>query len=119
MSKRELPSDVKDIAADQDWLPELFQLAGLAPEADLETIKSKMSALANKSAPLTRTEWNWIVFLQGLAICVPLGWLLGFPMPLVGLAAFGTTLLLWILTWWLRRRSMQKTWARARLVTEA
>jgi pimeloyl-ACP methyl ester carboxylesterase len=108
----------QQIEIDQGWLPQLFEMAGLSPEADLETIKSKMSALANRSAPVTRSQWNWIVFLQGLAVCVPLGWLQGWPVFLVGVAAFLTTLLLWILHWWLRGRSMQKTWAQARLVAE-
>ena len=110
--------DPEDVDTDQSWLPQLFELAGLPPDADLETIKVKMSALANKSAPLTRSQWNWIVFLQGLAVCVPLGWLLGVPVFLVGATAFLATLLLWILHWWLRGRSMQKTWAQARLVAE-
>lgn len=109
----------RQIEVDQGWLPELFAMAGLPPGADLETIKSKMSALANKSAPLTRSKWNWVVFLQGVAVCVPLGWLLGFPVRIVGLVTFTSTLLLFALHRWLRWWSMQKTWAQARLVAEA
>lgn len=109
----------EQLEIDQGWLPGLFEMAGLTPDADLESIKSKMSALANKSAPITRSQWNWIVFLEGLAVCVPLGWLLGFPVRFVGLAAFGSTLLLVGLYHWLRWKSMQKTWAQARLVAEA
>jgi pimeloyl-ACP methyl ester carboxylesterase len=108
----------KEIGSDQTWLAELFEMADLPPESDLETIKNRMSALANRSAPITRSKWNLIVFLQGLAVCVPLGWLLGAPVQFVGLAVFATTLSLFVLTWWLRARSMQKTWARARLVAE-
>jgi hypothetical protein len=108
----------EQIQSEQGWLPELFEMAGLTPDADLETIKARMSALANKSAPLTRAKWNWIVFVQGLAVCVPLGWLLGWPITLVGVTAFTTTLILVGLHWWLRYRSMQKIWARARLVAE-
>jgi hypothetical protein len=108
----------EQLETDQSWLPGLFELARLRTDADLETIKSKMSALANKSAPLTRAKWNLIVLLQGLAVCVPLGWLLGVPVQFVSIAAFATTLLLFILHYVLRWRSMQKTWARARLVAE-
>jgi pimeloyl-ACP methyl ester carboxylesterase len=103
---------------DQDWLPSLFTQANLSSSDDLETVKARMGLLADRSAPLTRAKWNWVVFLQGLAVCVPLGWLLGFPVVMVGLAAFVTTIVLVSLHWWLRYRSMQKTWARARLVTE-
>src|SRR5262245_14232282 len=56
----------EQLDVDQGWLPELFQSAGIPPDADLETIKAKMSALANRSAPLTRSKWNWVVFVQGL-----------------------------------------------------
>jgi pimeloyl-ACP methyl ester carboxylesterase len=111
----ELPPQLE---ADPGWLPDLFRMAGLSAADNLETIKAKMSELANRTAPLTRSHWNWIVFLQGLAICLPLGWLLGVPVGFVGVAAFLATLLLFILHWWLRGRSMQKTWARARLVAE-
>jgi len=106
------------IETETGWLADLFELAGLSPNDSLETIQARMDGLANKAAPITRAKWHWIVFLQGLAVCVPLGWLLGWPITFVGLAAFATTLMLVSLHWWLRYRSMQKTWARARLVAE-
>gem|GEM_PF-1107621 len=108
----------EQLEIDQGWLPQLFGRAGLPPNPDLETVMAQVSLLADKSAPLTRAKWNWVVFLQGLAVCVPLGWLLGFPVTMVGVTAFVTTVVLVSLHWWLRYRSMQKTWARARLVTE-
>jgi hypothetical protein len=114
-----LDGDVPEqIEVDQGWLPELFEMAGLPPDADLEAIKSKMSLLANKTAPITRARWNWIVFFQGLAVCVPLGWLVGLPVRWVGLVAFVTTLSFFALHWLLRLKNMQKTWAQARLVAE-
>jgi len=109
---------------DQGWLPQLFQLAGLAPDADLPTVKTKMSALANKSAPMARVGGHWMVFLQGLAVCVPLAWLtqrvLGLPsLGIAGVASLSAALLLMAAIWWQRWRGMQKTWARSRLVAEA
>jgi hypothetical protein len=106
------------IEVDRGWLPELFEIAGLHPDADLVTIKSRMSAVANKTAPITRARWNWIVFFQGLAVCVPLGWLVGLPVRWIGLVAFVTTLSFFALHWLLRLKNMQKTWAQARLVAE-
>lgn len=111
------------IETDQGWLPDLFRVAGLAPDADLETIKAKMSAVANKSAPMARVGGNWIVFLQGLAVCLPLAWLtqrvLSLPsLGITGAATFSVALLLMAAIWWLRWRGMQKTWARSRLVAE-
>jgi pimeloyl-ACP methyl ester carboxylesterase len=113
----------RQIEVDQGWLPELFEMAGLPADADLETIKSKMSALANKSAPTARAGGHWMVFLQGLAVCLPLAWLtqrvLGLPsLGIAGAGTFSVTLLLMTAIWWLRWRGMQKTWARSRLVAE-
>lgn len=105
-----------------DWLPGLFEAADLSAQADLQTVYSHMDALANMAAPVTRGWWKWIVLFQGLAVLVPLAWLiqrtLGVPSEYVTLVTFLSVLLLVGGSWWLRWRGMQKTWARARLVAE-
>jgi pimeloyl-ACP methyl ester carboxylesterase len=117
----EIPARIED---HQDWLPELFEQAELTPGADLQLVKTQMSALAKKSAPMARVGAHWIVVLQGLALCVPLAWLtqkvLGLPsLGIVGATTLSAALLLMAAIWWLRWRGMQKTWARSRLVAEA
>ena len=113
----------QQIEIDQGWLPELFEMAGLSSDADLQTIKSKMSALANRSAPVTRGWWYWIIALEALAVCAPLGWLIhylpGLSPELVAVVTLLAALMLTAAIWWLRWRGMQKTWARSRLVAEA
>ena len=118
-----LQDDIPErIEREQGWLPELFETAGLSPDADLETVKSKMSAVANQTAPLTRRGWKWILLLQGLAVLAPLAWLVRRPVDLpvreTALLTLCAVILLVALNWWLRWRGMQKTWARSRLVAE-
>ncbi|MEY2499626.1 MAG: hypothetical protein QOD12_3182 [Verrucomicrobiota bacterium] len=109
------------IEREQGWLPELFETAGLSPDADLETIKSKMSAVANQAAPLTRRWWKSILLLQALAVLVPLAWLrrpANVSVAGIAVMTFCAVVFLVAVNWWLRWRGMQKTWARARLVAE-
>src|ERR1043166_1292925 len=104
------------------WLPDLFAAAGLSPDSSLQTIQRRMDELANRTAPVTRARWNWIVALQGLAVCAPIAWLIqrsiDLPVQLAGTLMLATAALLGSVIWTLRYRSMQKTWARARLVAE-
>jgi pimeloyl-ACP methyl ester carboxylesterase len=103
------------------WLASLFKAAGLPPDADLESVQAKMDALANRAAPLTRRWWKWILFVQGVAILIPLAWFrhpFFLPVSWVAVAALFTVLVFVFVNWWLRWRGMQKTWARSRLVTE-
>jgi hypothetical protein len=112
---------VKDGQTEKNWLTRLFKVAGVPPGAELETIKSKMDALANRAAPLTRRWWKWVLLLQGIAVLVPLAWLrhpLFVPAGWVAAATFSTVILFVSVNWWLRWRGMQTTWARARLVAE-
>jgi hypothetical protein len=81
-----------------------------------------MDELANQAAPVTRRFWKWILFLQALVVLLPLMWLLRrqapIPIGTVAAAIFTSVVLLVAVSWWLRWRGMQKTWARARLVAE-
>jgi hypothetical protein len=108
--------------AGHDWLPSVFQAAGLNSNADLETIFQKTDALASLAAPVTQRWFRWIVVIQALAVVVPVTWLInrsiGLPNGAVVGLALGTIVLLLTMTWWLRWRGMQKTWGRARLVAE-
>jgi len=71
---------------------------------------------------VTRGWWKWIVLLEGIAIFIPLSWLvkryLGLPVGGVASITFFSAVLLVTMSWWLRWRGMQKIWARARLVAE-
>src|SRR5215472_10231082 len=104
------------------WLPGLFAAAGLSPEPELATVHVRMDELANQAAPVTRRFWKWILFLQALVVLLPLMWLLRrqapIPIGTVAAAIFTSVVLLVAISWWLRWRGMQKTWARARLVAE-
>jgi len=110
------------LEAGAEWMADLFAVAGLSPEADLETIQARMDEVANRAAPVTRSWWRWLLLLQGLAVLVPLGWLVRravyIPVGWVAGITFLVVLLLLGFSWWVRWRSMQKTWARARLLAE-
>ena len=106
---RDLPGEIEK---QQGWLPDLFAVAGLSADADLETIKSKMSAIANRAAPLTRRRWRWLLLLQGFAVLIPLAWLVqpvfAWRIEWIGAATLGSILLLMAIIWWLRWRGMQR-----------
>jgi hypothetical protein len=110
------------IGTQDSWLPGLFAAVGLSPESDLATVHVRMDELANQAAPVTRRSWKWILFLQALVVLLPLMWLLRrqtfIPIGTVAAATFTSVVLLVAISWWLRWRGMQKTWARARLVAE-
>ncbi len=114
--------DAKTLDGNDDWLPSVFRAAGLSGDPDLETIFRKTDALATLAAPVTRRWFKWIVFIQALAVFVPVGWLInrfiGLPAGAVATLTLCTIVVLVSMTWWLRWRGMQKTWARARLVAE-
>ena len=106
---------------EQDWLLPMFRAAGIAPDADLGEIQKKMDALANRAAPLTRRWWKWIIFIQALAVLIPLAWLrhpIYLPISWIGVAGLLTVGVFVSVNWWLRWRGMQKRWARSRLVAE-
>ena len=106
---------------EQDWLLPMFRAAGIAPDADLGEIQKKMDALANRAAPLTRRWWKWIIFIQALAVLIPLAWLrhpIFLPISWIGVAGLLTVGVFVSVNWWLRWRGMQKRWARSRLVAE-
>jgi len=111
-----------NLHASDDWLPSVFQAAGLSADADLETIFRKTDALATLAAPVTRRWFKWIIVIQALAVVVPITWLMyrAIGLPTGGAAGLtlGTIVVLIAMTWWLRWRGMQKAWARARLVAE-
>jgi hypothetical protein len=89
-----------------DWLPSVFQAAGLDSDADLETIFQKTDALASLAAPVTQRWFRWIVVIQALAVIVPVTWLINRYIGLSNGAVVGITLgtivLLLTMTWWLR-----------------
>jgi hypothetical protein len=106
---------------EQEWLLPLFRAAGIAPDADLDEVQRKMDAFANRAAPLARRWWKWIIFVQGLAVLIPLAWLrhpIFLPISWIGLAGLLTVGVFVSVNWWLRWRGMQKAWARSRLVAE-
>jgi hypothetical protein len=111
-----------NLHSSDDWLPSVFKAADLSSDADLETIFRQTDALATTAAPVTERYFKWIIMSQALAVVIPITWLInryiGLPTGGVAGLTLCTILMLVILTWWLRWRGMQKTWARARLVAE-
>ncbi len=110
------------VEPEDSWLAELFETAGLPPDSDLNAIKLKMSAVSKRLSMVTRRWWNWTLLLQALAVLIPIGWLVRRPLDIqvqeVALMTLCAVILLAALSWWLRWRGMQKTWARSRLVVE-
>ena len=104
------------------WLAEVLRLAGVRLGDDWSTLHQGLDALANRTAPVARTAWKWVVAVQGLAVLVPLLWLLRphFHGSAAGVAVLCLAVVAALtgLLWWLRWRGMQRTWAQARLLAE-
>ena len=106
----------------ESWLHELFRTAGVDEAASYETIQQRMDALAVRVAPVARSRRNWLLFVAALSVASPLVWLsrgvLGVSAATAALATGVSALVLVGALWRVRWRGMQRTWARARLVSE-
>ncbi len=104
------------------WFEPLINALGLQPDSTAAEVLKKADAVANTLAPNTRRLWKWILTLEGVAVVLPLLWLLvlrlGWHPGYTAFAVLTCTLMIVGVCWWLRWRGMQHTWTRARLLAE-
>lgn len=104
------------------WYEPLAKALGLQSDSTAEQVLKKADTVANTLAPNTRRLWKWILTLEGVAVVLPLLWLLvlrlGWHPGYTASAVLTCTLLIVGVCWWLRWRGMQHTWTRARLLAE-
>lgn len=104
------------------WYQPLCTALGLQPGATAAQVLEKADAVASTLAPNTRRLWRWILALEGVAVVLPLLWLLvlrlGWHPGYTAAAVLTCTLAIVGVCWWLRWRGMQHTWTRARLLAE-
>jgi pimeloyl-ACP methyl ester carboxylesterase len=109
-------------ASSKGWLPDLYRLGGVAPDASLHEARMAMEALAKQSAPAARGGAGWLLIIQAISVLAPVAWILrrpiGFVPELAAVIAFVPVLVLISALWWTRWRGIHRTWARARLVVE-
>lgn len=104
------------------WYWELLHAAGLSEKSSLEEIQEKTGDLADAAAPKARSSWIWIILIQFICVVAPTLWLfrrgVSISTSATAVFCFVAVLLFVGALWWLRWRGMQRTWARARLVSE-
>ena len=104
------------------WVKSVFAALELDEQADAGDVMATANPLASKLAPNTRQMWLWIMIFEGIAVLVPLLWLMVLRLELPAMwIAFGVvlcTLTTVGFCWWLRWKGMQQTWTRTRLLGE-
>ncbi len=104
------------------WYWELLHAAGVSEKSSLEEIQEKTGDLADAAAPKARSSWIWIILIQFICVVAPTLWLfrrgVSISTSATAVFCFVAVLLFVGALWWLRWRGMQRTWARARLVSE-
>lgn len=104
------------------WADSLLASLGLDRQSPVGVVYEKTNELATRLAPNTRRLWRSILILEGIAVLLPIGWLMvsqrNWPAaPLAGAVAVCTIALVGV-CWWLRWRSQQQSWSRSRLLAE-
>ena len=104
------------------WADPLLASLGLNRRSPVAEVYEKSNDLATRLAPNTRRLWRSILILEGIAVLLPIGWLMvsqrNWPAaPLAGAVAICTVALVGV-CWWLRWRSQQQSWSRSRLLAE-
>ncbi|MEC5127984.1 hypothetical protein VSU19_14555 [Verrucomicrobiales bacterium BCK34] len=115
-------SDSTPPTDNESWYPDLLQAAGLTKESSLNEIQEKTGELADAAAPKAQSSWIWIILIQFICVVAPTLWLvrrgISVSTSTTAVICFVAVLLFVGALWWLRWRGMQRTWARARLVSE-
>lgn len=105
-----------------DWYAQLLETLKLDTGDDASHIMRRTDAVASALAPNTRRQWKWLLLLEGVAVVLPLLWLVTLHLrwqPLyTALAVLVCAALLIASCWWVRWKGMQHSWIRARLVAE-
>ena len=104
------------------WANHLFADLGLKGESDATVVYERADTFASQLAPNTRRMYSWLLFIEAVAVLVPLMWLMALRLELqvawIGYGVVVCTLSILGLCWWLRWNDMQQTWTRARLLAE-
>jgi hypothetical protein len=105
-----------------DWFDPLLKALGLTEGASLKEVFDRNDAAASELAPNTRRLWTSILVLEGIAIVLPLLWLvitiMQWSPTWTACAVLISTIGIVGACWWLRWRGMQRTWTHARVVAE-
>lgn len=104
------------------WADDLLASLGLSRESPVRDVYERTNDLATRLAPNTRRLWRSILLLEGIAVLLPIGWLLvtqrNWPAaPIAGAVAICTIAVVGV-CWWLRWRHQQQAWCRSRLLAE-
>jgi hypothetical protein len=95
---------------------------GLDRSSPVSEVHERTNDLATRLAPNTRRLWRSILILQGIAVLLPIGWLMvsqrNWPAGLLAGAVALCTITLVGVCWWLRWRSQHQAWSRSRLLAE-
>lgn len=126
MTREEPASPLEDptigIMETPPWCDELFGSLKLNADGSAEEIFGKTDNVATRLAPNTRMMWGVILAFQGVAVLVPLFWLLiirnRWDVSYTASGVVFCTLLVVGILWWVRWRGMQHTWVRSRMVAE-
>ena len=55
-----------------NWLPDLLLVIHLNENAPLDQLHERMDQLADASAPISRTWWNWKMRIESLSVAAPM-----------------------------------------------
>lgn len=104
------------------WVALMYQALGLEPGAGAREVCESADRVACSLAPNARRLWRWILILEGVAVLLPMLWLMvlrvGWSPAYTAFSVLACTMLIVGVSWWLRWRGMQHTWARARMLAE-
>lgn len=104
------------------WAVPLLQQLGLEPGAPAAEVYERANALASRLAPNTRRLWRSILLLEGLAVLLPLLWLMveqrEWSAAVVAASVALCTIAVVGFCWWLRWKRQQHVWSRSRLFAE-
>jgi hypothetical protein len=104
------------------WADDMLSSWGLARGGEARVIYERANTIATRLAPNTRRLWRSILLLEGIAVLLPLGWLLvgqrNWPAGLVSGSVALCTVAVVGVCWWLRWRNQQQSWSRSRLLAE-
>ena len=106
----------------QYWPLQRLKNLGIDTNTTIQGVFEETDKISTGLAPDHRKLWRLLLMLEGLAILLPLIWLLGserqWPPVLMALIVFCCTLLLMGFIWWTRWRSMKTHWIQLRLLAE-
>lgn len=104
------------------WTKSLLDSLKIKEHTPTREIFDRADRFAQHLAPNTRRLWRLILFTEGLAVILPLCWLMvahrAWPPGLIAVSVALTTTAVVGFCWWLRWRHQQHNWTRSRLLAE-